>query len=69
MATSNTGPDPALRTEPMPLEGHALPLPLWEKVCADAGTFLADDVSDQSETEFEECDYNTEEDMGLWFLQ
>lgn len=58
----NTGPDPDQRTEPMPIPGHALPLDLWEEVCANADVFLEDEESDKSETEFEESDYNTDED-------
>lgn len=63
MAT-NTGPIPEERTEPMPLPGHALPLPLWEQVVADADKFRSDDVSDKSETDFEEQPYNVEEDLA-----
>lgn len=59
---ANTSPDPAERTEPMPIPGHALPLDVWEQVCADAEKFCADDVSDKSETDFEEQPYNPEED-------
>lgn len=59
-----TGPDPAKREYPLPLPGHALPLKLWEQVERDAEAYRADDVSDKSETDFVEEDYNVDEEEG-----
>ena len=36
MANTNTGPEPAERTEPLPAEGHVVPLPIWEQAVVDA---------------------------------
>lgn len=61
--TPNTGPDPTERTEPMPLEGHALPLADWQRVVEDAEAIAEENGGAYYDgADFEESDYQPGED-------